>query len=98
MEPSSGEPGTGNGKLRPAAIEADEDVGRRVHGWMAKSTRTIAVKPNFGGNNGERLRVALWAGHNAPREWNLSRIASETTTCGKANLIERWLLVQYRTF
>jgi hypothetical protein len=63
LQPASFEPGAGNGKLRPAAIQTYQNVRRRRHGWVAESTRAIAIQPNLRRYKGESGRLALGADH-----------------------------------
>jgi hypothetical protein len=65
-QPSRCQPGTRHRELRPAAIKADKNVWRRIHGWMTERTGPIAIEPYFGRNDGESLGFAFWAGHNTP--------------------------------
>jgi hypothetical protein len=62
-QPARGKPGTRNGKLRPATVQADQNVGRRSHGRMAQRPGGIAVKANLSRNHRERGGLALGADH-----------------------------------
>jgi hypothetical protein len=58
-QPPGGEPGARNRKLRPAAIKANLDIGRRRHGGVAEGAMTIAIKTNLSRNDGQGRRLAL---------------------------------------
>lgn len=62
-QPSGRKPTAWNGKLAPAAVQANADVRRRGHRWMAHSPRSIAIEPDFGGNGGESFRSTFWTVH-----------------------------------
>ena len=67
-QPTGSQPRTRNRKLRPPAVQAYQNVGRRIHRWVTKSTRPIAIEPYFSRDDRESLGFALWAGHNTPLE------------------------------
>jgi len=71
-QPSGGEPGARNRKLRPTAIEADHDIGRWRHRRMAERAKAVAIKADFSGNNGNGGGLALWADHGNTSEIKVS--------------------------
>jgi hypothetical protein len=66
-QPSRSQPGTWNRKLRKPTIQAHLNVGGRIHWRMTERTGPIAIKTNFGRNNGESVRLAFRTSHNTPR-------------------------------
>ena len=73
-QPTRREPGAGNHKFRPAAVEADPNVGRRGHGWMAQCTWAVAEETNFCRNQRQSCRLAFRANHGAPQETRTNAI------------------------
>jgi len=76
LQPACGKPGLRDGKLAPAAIQANLNVRRWRHRRMTHGAWNVAIKPNFRRNNRQGTRLTLWTGHQNTSKGN----ALQTTT------------------